>query len=43
MNKINLNNLLLEKYNEHSDLLKQIENYEKSWSDILDLIQPSYK
>jgi phosphate uptake regulator len=25
------------------DLIKQIENYEKSWSDILDLIQPSYK
>ena len=25
------------------DLLQRIENYEKSWSDILDLIQPSYK
>jgi len=25
------------------DLLQGIENYEKSWSDILDLIQPSYK
>ena len=25
------------------DLLQRIKNYEKSWSDILDLIQPSYK
>jgi len=25
------------------DLIKQIENYAKSWADILDLIQPSYK
>ena len=25
------------------DLIKQIENYEKAWADILDLIQPSYK
>ena len=25
------------------DLLQGIENYEKSWSDILDLIKPSYK
>ncbi len=25
------------------DLLQGIENYAKSWSDILDLIQPSYK
>ena len=25
------------------DLLQGIENYEKSWSDILDLIQPSYQ
>ena len=25
------------------DLLQGIENYEKSWSDILDLIQPNYK
>ena len=25
------------------ELLQRIENYEKSWSDILDLIQPSYK
>ena len=25
------------------DLLQGIENYENSWSDILDLIQPSYK
>ena len=25
------------------ELLQRIENYEKSWSDILDLIKPSYK
>ena len=25
------------------DLLQRIKNYEKSWSDILDLIQPSYQ